>query len=453
MPGEVVWVELVDRASPAEHPGTALGGGRGGRVRWRRWLVAVAGAVGVGAGVVIALTGRGDPDRTEREPIPSEIVERWTATVDGNPVTQLAGSDEMIVASVGWDPSLVGLDAQTGAEVWRVEAARDTVDELHVIDDVVLAHGFQVEDERQTMTAIDLATGGWLWTRRFDINEAVWVADTGIAVTRFTDDSLREASAVELLEPASGVRRAGLSGGGLVVDRSSVQRRNGEVLDVFDRDSLERVRQIDLSRFPVESPLLAEPVDGGTVVVSGRRLLLLDRDGRISSRGQLDEHRVPSGLSLFSDGSGEHVIVQAEDHATVFSTSEGQLRRVWTGRVWLADSMLSDRGLILAAFGIPGSGSGRPEMQVINADTEHVLWQGSPEAGFGVEPLSLRSNGFLAVDTESELQSIHAHRLDGTPMWARLAEPFTDVAVVAGALVESHVDISTGDTALTLLAD
>lgn len=444
--GDLVWVDVGDDTRQGEQ--RASRSAHTGRRRWPLIAVAIA-LVGLAAVVAVALANDGpEPPVGERPSLPTTLVERWTSTVRANPVRTVTANESTVVLAVGWDPFLVAFDVGSGRERWRTDPARHTFDDVQLMDDVVVAQGYR-PDGWHTVTGLDLASGRERWSRQLAADDLVAISPSGIMLATRSDRGAGWPTAVALLDPTTGRRRAELSGDRVVINGSSVLRQDGERLELFDPTTLERTRRLDIGALLPETFLSAVPVGDGTVLVADGQLSLLDDEGRIASQTALGERATAGSVVSLSavDGSSSHILVSGTDRARVFSTEHSQLREVWSGAGWLVDSFV--RGAEIFVVVVDVELAGDPAEAVVNATADHMLSRRLAVPTIGSQSVRLFRNGFVeAID--DDVSSIRAVRYDGTPLWTRTAAPFSDISVVAGGLIETHVDIATGATSVTM---
>jgi hypothetical protein len=444
-PRDVVWVDLVDGSQPLA-PVVRVSSRRS-----RRWWLTLAG-VAV-AGVMVASSVMRDDGALrvgERDTMPGAPVEQWVAVVEANPVRLVAANAAVVVVAVGWDPVLVALDSDTGRARWQGEPVSGGVDALYVVDEVVVTDGYR-DDGRHTLTGFDLDSGRRRWVRELDAETAVSITPTSVVMERSTRDANAEA-VVEVLDARTGRRRASFGGQQVSISGSWIVRRDGELLEVFDRDTLARVRRVDLGGLRLGDDASLVPVEHGVAVATGGRLHLLDGDGRVASRVAVGGDVGTSWVSVSAvDGSADHVLVTGAGGQVVFSTAQGDLRQVWSGSGWMSDAAMTELGVVLVnADERSADGS---VSHILDASTGQVISQVAPAPTLGGQSLRLYDDGFVMMTDDAEATSISGVRYDGTMQWHRTIPRFAEVAAVPGGVVTTHVDVSTGDSAITMLAD
>jgi outer membrane protein assembly factor BamB len=396
---------------------------------------------------------------SERDRIPVDAREQWTAGLDATAVTAVTGTSDTVLATTGPEPMLVALAVESGRERWRARVPRSEVVALEVVEGVVIAVSLDVDGE-QSMAAFDARDGRVLWTETLAAGGQALLAEGQILVIRFGASG--RVVAVELLDPATGERRARVAGDEVSLSPAAVQRRDGPVIEWYERRSFEprgRVRLPGEALARVSAGGVA-PTSAGLVVATPRAVTLLDPDGTVLSVAEVASEPDQFGALDVDglDGSGRFVVLQGRGHVTMLSIADGMLRELWTSRAWMVDWLIDD-GRALVAI-VPQRAEGNddrasdPSLLIVDAATGRPIWTGG--LARAVVPFRgiLTDNGFIAAGESDGTTSsaVNGYALDGTARWRHSAAGDVGTTFVPGALVTVGVDAATGAATLTLFS-
>jgi outer membrane protein assembly factor BamB len=423
----------------------------------RRWvnLTAVVGMAVVAGGVVAwSITRDGERAESAGDRIPAHADERWTVTLDASSVGTVSGTGDTIVAAVGPEPRLVALDADSGAERWRVPAPEDSLISLDVVDDVVVADYLDAGGD-QSLAGFDLDDGHRLWTARVARGRGSVITDA-LFVPRH--DPAQVTAVVDLVDVTSGTHLASLAADEISMSSTSVILRHGDHVEWYDPATFERRGRVDLAALDLERFKAAiAPTDAGPVVATAQRAVLLDASGTVaSSVGLSTERDGPPTLNEL-DGSGRFVVLQGATETTMLTVRAGRLEALWTRSARVVDWLIDDSHQLLAILpwgDQPGAYDlDAPWMEVVDATTGRPIWAGrltrSVEGSFSV----LGGNGFVAAGvTEFGPPSVAGYAFDGTELWRHpVLASGRPLTLLSGALVAVGATAS-GEATLTLLS-
>ncbi len=417
-------------------------------------LVAAAVVVVAGGLAAWAITRDGERAESAGDRIPAHADERWTVTLDASSVATVTGNGDTIVAAVGPEPRLVALDADSGAERWRVRTPDDSLISLDVVDDVVVADYLDADGD-QSLAGFDLGDGRRLWTARVARGRGSVITDA-LFVPRL--DRAEVTAVVDLVDVTSGTPIASLAADEISMSSTSLVRRQGDDVEWYDPDTFQRRGRVDLAALDLE-PFQAAiaPTDAGPVVATARQAVLLDASGRVASAVRVSTERDGPPTLDELDGSGRFVVLQGATETTMLAARDGRLEALWTRSARVVDWLIEDSHQLLAILpwgDQPGAYDlDAPWMEVVDATTGRPIWAGrltrSVEGSFSV----LGSNGFVAAGVaEFGPPSVAGYAFDGTELWrhAVLAggRPLT---LLSGTLVSVGATTS-GEATLTLLS-
>jgi outer membrane protein assembly factor BamB len=435
---------------------------RPSRSNRRRLAIVGIGVVGLLAGGVAISRLAHDvapAGSSERDRIPVHARERWTATLDAASVDAVTATPDTVVAATGPEPTLVALAADSGRERWRAPVPWPDVVALEVVDGVVVAVSLDEAGE-QSIAGLDLRDGRVLWAETLAAGGQAQLAEGQIVVVRFGTSG--RVIAVELVDPATGERRRSVAGDEVSLSSRSVQRRDGDVIEWYERGSFEprgRMRLPDQALASL-SPRGVAPTAAGLVVATPRVVTLLGPDGAVLSVAEVSSERdhleaiEVDGL----DGSGRFVMLQGRGHVTMFSIADGTLTEQWSRRAWMVDWLIdSERQLVALVPQRAVGGDNGPagaSLVIVDATTGRPMWSGG--LARAVVPFRgiLTDNGFIAAaDPDVSVSSaVTGYDLDGATRWRHPIADDVRTTFVSGALVTVGADAATGDVTLTLVA-
>jgi hypothetical protein len=385
--------------------------------------------------------------------IPTQSRERWSVTLDVAGVRTVGGSSEAIVfVADGESPALVALDTATGAQRWSVPQPSGLVDAVDVFDDVVVLT--VVEPAGRVLRGLDLGSGTERWSLSAEGEDRPSVDEGQVVVVRQADGS-SSARSVRWIDPATGDVESEIDGGAITLSRSGVVRRDGDRIEVFERDPVRSRAVVDLAALGLSGQREARvaATEAGVVVATPTVVMLVD-DGlvvstiRVSAR-QVGQHRL--GLQPL-DPAGMLVALEHDDGLIVYSTDGGVLRQLWSASAWLLDWHVDAGRRLLAVATVTGSVVSMPP-QIVDAATGTTLWDG-PAAVQQSSPLrTFGDDGFIVVAApraRSGSAAIVGYDLDRMELWRRPIEPGSDFALVDDGLVTIRPYLKAGATRLTL---
>ncbi len=427
--------EIVYRPAPSEAT----------RPSRRRRLVLGIGVAAVAAIVGLAvprLTGdREGSDASALDRIPTQIRERWTATLN-RPVGPVTGTDDVTVARAGRE--LVALDAHTGTELWRVPAPGD-VGELEVMDGVVVYH--DVTGRPQSLAGFDLEDGHRLWSKRLRQGPEMTLAGDHLVIPGFSAGGM--VNSVEFLDPRTGSRLAAFEGEDIALSSTAIRRRVDDVVEWYDRDTFDLRARIDLATLGLDG-LRTEgaPTDAGLVIATYDRAWLLDGDGEVVSSLSLSQKLVAPWSLDELDGTGRYLVLQGVDTTTLLTVRDGELVQLWTRPVAPIDWMMDYSRTIMTVQ--QRSLEGSAMVRVVDAPTGRAIFSGRQP---GLHGPSLGRNGFVAgaEPADDGSWSVVGYDFTGTELW-RLPVPKEGWTLLPGALLTIDDEPDTRATTLTLLS-
>jgi outer membrane protein assembly factor BamB len=401
-----VLVELEDASA---RPAAGLASSRSRRSR----AVAVGVAAAVGVAVLLGgVLGRDGDELSGFPRIPSSPTARWATELDTAIVSSVVATDDTVVAAMGWDTTVVGLDRRTGDERWRRAVADESAAFIESVGDVVVVMAW--DGEAPALTAIDAADGAQLWARTLTDDEVALPHRLGVLVSTLDPT----APGVELVDARTG-RTAATAAGQLVgAQPDGVLVASGDRLDLLDWRTLRALERVDLT-------------------AKGERL------GPVVAMARL----VPSAAV----GNDLVVLSSFQSPVTVFAVHDDQLSRRWDTRAWMiAANLTAEDPVVLVQLTSPRRFGERYE--VLDARSGKRVWPAADASAPG--DVVLGANGFVVVDglESADWRVVSGHRLDGSRMWRFGLEPFTDVVAVDGAVVAIRTDVVTGTTRLTMYA-
>jgi outer membrane protein assembly factor BamB len=428
--------EIVYRSAPSEAR----------RPSSRRRLV-----LGIGVAAVAAMAGLAVPrltgdregtDASALDRIPTQIRERWTATLD-RPVGPVTGTDDVIVARAGRE--LVALDAHSGTELWRVAAPGDA-GELEVMDGVVVYH--DVTGRPQTLAGFDLDGGHRLWSKRLRQGPEMTLAGDNLVIPGFSAGGM--VNSVEFLDPRTGSRLAAFEGEDISLSSTAIRRRVDDVVEWYDRNTFDLRARIDLATLGLDGLRTAgAPTDAGLVIATYDRAWLLDADGKVASSLTLSRKLVAPWSLDELDGSGRYLILQGVDTTTLLTVRDGELVELWTRPVAPIDWMMDYSRTIMTVQ--QRSPEGSAMVGVVDAPTGRAIFSGRQP---GLHGPTLGRNGFVAGTEPADdgSWSVVGYDFNGTELW-RLPVPKKGwPTLLPGALLTIDDEPDTRATILTLLS-
>ena len=404
--------------------------------------VAVAAAAATAALVVTRLTSDRDAaDSSALDRIPTKIRERWTATFD-RPIGAVTGTEDVIVAHAGTE--LVTLDAGSGTERWRVPAPSD-IGELGVIDGVVVFH--DVSASAPSLAGFDLHDGHRMWSKTLRQGPEVTLAGDSLLIPGFSAGGM--VNSVELLDPRTGSRLAAFEGEEITMSSTAIRRRVNDVVEWYDRDTLDLRARIDLVPLGLDRFRTAgAPTDAGLVISTFDRAWLLDGDGAVVSSVSLSQ-RLDAPWNLDElDGSGRYVVLQGVNTTTLLTVRDGRLQELWTRPVVPVEWMIDYSRTILTVRQLTNEGTG---LQVVDATTGRAIFSGRHP---GLHGPALGRNGFVAGTEPDEdgSWSVVGYDFDGMELWRVPVPQRGWPTLVPGALLTIDDDTDARAATLTLLS-
>jgi outer membrane protein assembly factor BamB len=424
----------------------------------RTWvlLVAVVAAAVIATGLTAwRITRDGEGDESAGDRIPTHADERWTVTLDASSVATVTGSGDTIVAAVGPEPRLVALDADSGVERWRVPAPDESLISLEVGDDVVVADYLDAGGD-QSLAGFDLGDGRRLWTARVAQGRGSIVTDA-LIVPRFVRAQVT--AVVDLLDVSSGNHLASIAADEISMSSTSIVRRQGDHVEWYDPDTLERRGRVDLDATDLQRfESSFAPTDAGLVAATSQRAVLVDASGTVVSSVRLSTGRDGPPTLDELDGSGRFVVVEGATETTMLTIRDGRLEALWTRSARAVDWLIDDSHQLLAILpwgDQPGAYDlGAPWMEVVDATTGRPTWAGrltrSVEGSFSV----LGGNGFVAAGASTAFgpPTVAGYAFDGTELWRHpVVAGGRPLTLLSGALVAVGATAS-GAATLTLLS-
>jgi outer membrane protein assembly factor BamB len=400
----------------------------------RRRLV-LAAAIAAAAVTAVLVVSRFTAEHDANEPsglerIPTQIRERWTATLE-SPLTAVTGTADSIVALAGIQ--LVTLDARSGTERWRVPAP-SAVGDLEVIDDVIVFR--DVAGAEQSLSGFDLHDGHRLWSKTFSRGPATTFAQDALVIPGFSAGGM--VTFLEFLDPWTGSRMAAFEGEEVTMSSTAIRRRVDDVVEWYDRDTFDLQARADLASLALDPfPTAGAPTDAGLVIAAFDRAWLLDGDGAVASSLALSRKLVAPWRLDELDGSGRYLVLQGVDTTTLLTIRDGRLEELWTRRVVPIGSLVDYEQTILTVQGWDSEWT-PTGLQVLDATTGRALGR----------------NGFVAGTEPADdgSWSLVAYDLEGTELW-RLPVPTRGLpALLPGALLVADDETESRATILTLLS-
>ncbi|MBA3289720.1 MAG: PQQ-binding-like beta-propeller repeat protein [Acidimicrobiia bacterium] len=422
----------------------AAPGHRGDRRRIRMAIgLAVLAALGLG-GVVGYRSLAGDDGAADADPLrprlPVDVRERWSVAIGGRAVSLVAGSSDDVVLAVDDRPNaIVALDGATGDVRWRAEVGGARLAALDVVGGVVVAVAVN-GDATTTASAYRRDDGVRVWTRAVDAPTQVVIDGGQVLVSHPADDSSRRT--LDVLDAATGDVRASITGDAVAWNRSVVQRRDGDRIELVDRASLRPVADIDLSTLGLADPsdVAATSTEAGVVVAVANAVHLLDAGGAVRSTIALNAPPGDAtGIGLEAlDESGALVAVQRGDRLVMLAATDGVLRQLWSDSALMLDWHVGARRRLVGVAAVTGSIVALPP-QVVDAATGEARWD-SPATLQRSSSLRLfAGDGFIAIRSPrgrgASPGAVVGYDLDRTELWRRPLGVATEAVLVDGALV------------------
>jgi outer membrane protein assembly factor BamB len=436
--GEVVW-------QPQRRP----------RRTWTPIAAVVVAAVVAGGLAAWSIKRDGEGGESAGERIPTHADERWTVTLDASSVATVTGTGDTIVAAVGPEPRLVALDADSGAERWRVPALDKSLISLNVVDDVVVADYLDTGGD-QSLAGFDLGDGRRLWTATVAQGGGSIVTDE-LIVPRLVRAQVT--AVVDLLDVTSGNHLASIAADEISMSSTSIIRRQANVVEWYDPDTFDRRGRFDLAATDLERFKSSfAPTEAGLVVATSQQAVLVDASGTVVSSVRLSTGRDGPPTLDELDGSGRFVVLQGATDTTMLTIQDGRLEALWTRSARAVDWLIDDSHQLLAILpwgDQPGAYDlDAPWMEVVDATTGRPIWAGrltrSLEGSFSV----LGGNGFVAAGASTAFgpPSVAGYAFDGTELWRRpVVAGGRPLTLLSGALVVVGATAS-GAATLTLLS-
>ena len=406
--------------------------------------VGVAAALVTGGLVLALLVGDGGAgDSSSAERAPTELSERWAATLEG-PVSALKGTEDMIVALTGTEPMLVGFDVESGAQRWRAPAPRGYLASMDVIDQVVVLR--YLHSDGGSVAAFDVTSGRALWSKALMRGREPFVA--GEPVMRGFDRNV--VAHVDLFDPMTGASRGSIDGDEVSFSSTSIHAQADGVIELFDRRTFEIQGRVDLAELGVDQfRATAASTDAGLVVATFERAMLLDDEGEVVSAVAFSTRLDAPWVLDELDGSGRFLLLQGQTRAMVLTVRDGTLVELWTRRARVVDWFLDDSHQILVVQSNDQNMESR--LELVDATSGDSIWTGR-ELVFPADssPIVRGGNGFIA-GAEDDPFTLVAYSLDGSSLW-RLPVGDRDWITMVGAALVTVDRTAPSRATLTLLS-
>ena len=409
----------------------------------RRLLVATLAMAVVAVGGVVWRIGHEDAadGRHRLASIPERAVPTWIAELDTGHITGVIGTRSTVVVLELVTNDLVGLAAESGMELWRVNAAPSR--SIAQLEEVAGAALVLVEESGgdRSIAGYDLDSGERLW-REDGLDRSAFVAFQG-SIYRLPGGVTDVA--IERLDPRTGDGLNALASQLSSVGWAHAATVRDDFVEVFDLQSLERVA----GPIAIGDVAAASAVDG-RVVGLGRdaTIRLYAATGDELSSLQITVDR-PEQFDVTSS-SEPMLLVMADQEIVGYSLAGDRISQVWrAGPVQVTEiTDVGDHTYAVVQTVVAAGPNGGP-VRVVDTTTGDAVAE--PRGGSWVR---LGRDGFVVeiTDDQGVREAIEAYGYDGDQRWRYdLSREQQGVFLVDGAMVIVASDTATQKSTLTYL--
>ena len=305
----------------------------GGPLRTILFVAGVLVALGVAGVVVRNVLDGDDAARVEAEPprVPDIVDELWSEPVRGESSGAFVDEDGVYVTSLDLDSGrveVIGFDRRNGDERWQTE-----VEPTGVFADI--AGGVQgalfvtVCDDQCSVVGLDLETGEELWSEQ--------IGDGVPSVTNRHVYSVHDGT-VEFFDPLNGRRLERVRGDDVRLAENHILVSDGDDVEVFDADvnsvlGPEPVDQADAIAF-----------DGRRLIVAeGDELRFIDADGTVAKASSVDVGRIEQVMPVTDD----NIILSSNEGVVSVDPLDGTAEERWSAPGELSTAADVDGGAVV----------------------------------------------------------------------------------------------------------